>query len=331
MLRKNNIAKHLFFPTNLLFICLIISLVISGSQVNSEQEYSQLYLLADFTWSPQYPDVNEKITFRSTSSSNGIIVSYNWQFDDWDIEHGPIVTHTYDKKKTYLVTLTVYAKSSLLDNDLAFDSRSYYIEIGASPFPSFTWSPEEPNVRENISFDASCSRDVNGEIIRYNWSYNELSEPDNVIWMGYGKTLTYRFNEQGNYRVKLAVTDNDNNTNEITKTMVVSILKIDEITGGFRNLGFKITNRGNITAENITWKLYANRKLIIMPLWKIISKTGTINAINPGEAKSVDIGWYRRGFGRITIAIVAEADNAVKITKFLSGFMFGKYVRIPNR
>jgi hypothetical protein len=212
-------------------------------------------------------------------------------------------------------------------------TTSYSIEsitIGASPFPRFTWSPEEPTTGENVNFDASESWDTNGQIVKYNWSYTDASLPNKVIEMGYDKTLTYAWNKQGNYNVKLAVTDDDNNTNEITETIVVSILRIQEVTGGFRHVVFQITNMGNVTAENIQWEVYVNRNFLVIPLWKIFSKTGTINTLGPGESKSIDIGRYRRGFGRITMTITVEANNAVKITESLQGFMFGKFVHLRS-
>jgi hypothetical protein len=146
--------------------------------------------------------------------------------------------------------------------------------------------------------------------------------------MGHNKTLTYNWNEQGNYNVKLAVTDEDNNTNEITKNIVVSILSIQEVAVARRHVDFQITNRGNITAKNIKWTVYVNRKFIVIPLWKIFDKTGTIDTLDPGESKSIDIGRYRRGFGGITMAITVEADNAVQITKSFQGSMFGKFIHL---
>jgi len=293
------------------------AVILETKQVSSD------YVYTDFTWSPEYPDVGEIITFRKMYYYYyywEITFNY-WNFGDGSKGFGSIVTHTYNKKGNYKVTLRVSGAD-------IYGYSDHYITVGASPFPRFTWLPDEPTTGEIITFDASGSWDTNGKIMQYNWSYTDESQPNKVIYMGNNKTFTYKWDKQGIYKIKLAVTDDDNNTNEITKTIVVSILRIEEITSGFRNLDFKITNRGNISAENIKWKLYVNRNLLIIqiPLWKIISRTGTINTINPGESKTVDIGWYRRGFGRITITIIAEADNAVKITKSLQGFMFSKYI-----
>jgi len=295
-----------------------------------QQDSSSIYPIVDFTWSPGYPDAGEEITFICNCYSGyGLFISETWDFGDGSRGWGQIVSHTYNKKGDYLVVLS-YILKDFSSGDLTFGNSVETLEIGASPFPRCTWSPKEPTTGENVNFDASESDDTNGQIVKYSWSYTEVSEPNKVIEMGNNKTFTYAWNKQGNYKVKLAVTDNDNNTNEITENIAVSILRIEKVTGGFRHVVLQITNRGNIAAENIQWKVYVNRNLLIIPLWKIFTKTGTISTLKPGESISVDIGRYRRAFGRITMTISVEASNAVKITEYLQGFMFNKYVHLRS-
>jgi PKD repeat protein len=264
--------------------------------------------------------VGEKVTFRYTSYYFWGFGFKTWNFGDGAFGWGSVVTHTYNKKGSYIVTLTVA-------NGEDYGYSSHEIKIGASPFPKFTYLPNEPKPGENVYFDASESRDINGEIIKYNWSYTESKDPNKINQMGSNISFTYNWNEQGIYKVKLAVTDDDGNSNQITKTIAISILRIDAIKGGFRNLDFQITNRGNITAENIQWKVYANRLVLFLPLWKIFSKTGTISMLQPGQSKSIDIGRYRRGLGRISITVIVEGSNSVRITKSFQGFIFSKFIR----
>ena len=298
----------------------------------SQNDPSSGYVLVDFTWSPGYPDVGEKITFVCNCYYGyGMFISESWDFGDGSRGWGQIVSHTYNKKGDYTVALSVMVKD-FSSGELTFGNSIKTLEIGASPFPRFTWSPKEPTIGENVNFDASESDDTNGEIVRYAWSYTEASEPDKVIEMGNNKTFTYSWDEQGNYKIKLAVTDNDNNTNEMTQNIVISILGISKITGRYRHLVFEITNRGNIAAENIQWRVYINRNILMIPLpfWKICYKTGMVNSLNPGQSTSVDIGRIRRAFGRVTITVTIEASNAVKITEYLQGFMFNKYVHLRS-
>ena len=295
----------------------------------NQQEYFSDYIYFDFNWVPQYPDVGEKTTFRVINYYGGITLSKIWNFGDGSIGWGSVVSHTYTKKGRYRVSLSVSGREFFTEK-YSSGYKINYIEIGASPFPRFTWAPKEPTVGEKINFDASESKDVNGKIVKYSWSYTEASKPNTIINMGNNKYFIYTFNKQGNYKVKLAVTDNENNTNELIKTVIVSILSIKEIIGGYRNFEFQITNRGNITAENINWKVFVNRNLLFIPLWKICSKTGTLTILRPGETRTIDVGRYRRGFGRITVTIIAEGNNAVKITRSQQGFMFSKFIHLRS-
>jgi PKD repeat protein len=73
--------------------------------------------VAEFTYSPPLPDVNETITFDASASSAATpldIVEYQWDFDDGttetyvkDVNLTDTITHTYTTGGTYNVTLTV--------------------------------------------------------------------------------------------------------------------------------------------------------------------------------------------------------------------------------
>jgi PKD repeat protein len=298
----------------------------------SNQQGSSNYIYVDFTWSPEYPDPGQKITFISNYYDYSGVFAFAskfWNFGDGESGWGSVVSHIYDKKGRYKVTLIITA-TDYSSGEITNGRSIKYINIGASPFPKFTYSPKMPSTGEKIFFDASESWDNNGEIEKYHWSYIDSREPNKVIDMGYNKTITHIWKKQGYYNVKLTVTDDENNTNEITKDIVVSVLKIQEISAGFRQVGFKITNRGNITVNNIHWQLKVNRNFLIIPLWRIFQKSGIIYTLRPGESIPVNIGRYRRGFGLITLTITIETDNAVKITESQQGYMLGKFVHLSS-
>ncbi|MCK4482376.1 PKD domain-containing protein, partial [Candidatus Bathyarchaeota archaeon] len=71
---------------------------------------------ADFTWSPEFPQVNKTVTFDASTSTPGWngtvypqIVSYTWDFGDGNVTtvSEPIVTHVYWEQGNYTVILTV--------------------------------------------------------------------------------------------------------------------------------------------------------------------------------------------------------------------------------
>jgi len=65
--------------------------------------------VASFIYSPQYPTIEDTITFDASSSydPDGNITAYNWDFGDGNTSSGEIVTHRYTTAGTYIVTLTV--------------------------------------------------------------------------------------------------------------------------------------------------------------------------------------------------------------------------------
>ena len=89
-----------------------------GGEAPSQHPY------ASFTYSPEYPFVNEKIIFNASSSydPDGNITKYKWDFGDGNVTEveGAVITHTYSISGNYTVKLTVTddkgVKSSIYRN-----------------------------------------------------------------------------------------------------------------------------------------------------------------------------------------------------------------------
>jgi parallel beta-helix repeat protein len=86
------------------------------------------------------------------------------------------------------------------------------------PVPKFTWTPSYPDSEEPIFFDASQSNDYDGNIILYEWDWNN----DEVFDESHtSPTASHTFEEVGYYPITLRVTDNDNLIDSKTKTVRV--------------------------------------------------------------------------------------------------------------
>ncbi|CAD6491469.1 MAG: PKD domain protein [Candidatus Argoarchaeum ethanivorans] len=85
--------------------------------------------IANFTYTPENPVINETITFNASSSydPNGNISDYNWSFGDGSNATGIIVTHSYPANGTYNVNLTV------TDNNGATNSISKIVTVCYEP------------------------------------------------------------------------------------------------------------------------------------------------------------------------------------------------------
>ena len=76
------------------------------------------------------------------------------------------------------------------------------------PVAVFTSNKPKAFAGDTVRFDASNSYDFNGSIKSYNWNFQDGTTDT-------GKIVSHKFLNEGIYRVKLTVTDNDNNATSI--------------------------------------------------------------------------------------------------------------------
>ena len=86
------------------------------------------------------------------------------------------------------------------------------------PIASFTYSPQNPVVSEEITFDASSSYDPDGKIVKYEWDFGDGSKAE-------GKIVKHIYTREGTYIVTLTVKDDDGLTDSTSK-----VIKIYNIT-----------------------------------------------------------------------------------------------------
>lgn len=84
-----------------------------------------------------------------------------------------------------------------------------------SPVASFTYSPDQPKLNQEIAFDASSSQDSDGSITSYTWAFGDGATAT-------GLTVSHAFNSAQTYSVNLNVTDADKLSNSITKNVTVA-------------------------------------------------------------------------------------------------------------
>ena len=163
----------------------------------------------DFSYSPSLPNDLDNISFNDKSfDSDGIIVSWAWNFNDGNITYEKNVSHQYTNNGIYTVTLTVK------DDD--GDSNSTMREINIlniPPTPIFTINPSNPSTNDTINFIDS-SRDDDGIIVSWFWDFDDGTTSNEI-------SPTHRFNEGKNYKIYLTVVDDDGDSNTIRKDVIV--------------------------------------------------------------------------------------------------------------
>jgi len=134
--------------------------------------------MARFEATPEfaYPPLETTLNASASSSPNGAIVSYEWDFGDGEVGTGVEVTHIYDEKGIYTITLLV------TDSSGATGARSLAVEaMNRVPTASFEVDKYWVAITMPIRFNASASHDPDGEIVQYLWSFGDGTTGEGVI------------------------------------------------------------------------------------------------------------------------------------------------------
>ncbi|MFN7118576.1 MAG: PKD domain-containing protein, partial [Saprospiraceae bacterium] len=132
----------------------------------------------------------------STSTDDGSIVSYSWDFGDGSAGSGVTTSHTYNTVGDFTVVLTV------TDNLGATDTATVKITASANPAPVAIITADQTSglAPLTVNFDAGTSTD-DGSIVSYSWDFGDGS-------VGSGVTTSHTYNTVGDFTVVLTVTDN---------------------------------------------------------------------------------------------------------------------------
>jgi PKD repeat protein len=171
----------------------------------------------------------QTVTFDATQMPGdppdhaSLTTTYKWDLDgNGSFEaHGNVVRTTYAQPGHYDVTLIETNTNGL---SYADGWQTVTVVVGAPPSggppgggggqpqpnqppsASFTYSPDNPCTECQTNFDASGSSDSDGQIVNYQWDWD-----NNGTWdtSGPGPTATHHFDVPTTYTVRLRVTDDD--------------------------------------------------------------------------------------------------------------------------
>ena len=144
--------------------------------------------------------------------SDGTIASYTWSFSDGSASvTGVTASKTFNTAGNVTVTLTV------ADNRGATGTatRSISVTANALPTATFTATPTSGRAPLLVSFDASGSRDTDGTIASYAWTFGDTGT-------GTGVTPQHTYNAEGTFTATLTVTDNEGGTGTFSRVVTVA-------------------------------------------------------------------------------------------------------------
>ena len=184
------------------------------------------------------------------------IISYQWDMgDDTEYSGSSNVTHTYNTVEERVVTLTLQDDFGVISTHAA----RIDVDFNQPPTPRITGDSLLRATNE-VSFSASQSASLTGEIVAYKWDFGDGNE-------GQGENVTHTYMTPGEYTMSLIVIDDFNLSQEVTLNVVVANanqtpfrvnINSDRALGTTDNLltfTAQILANVDVTVSNYSWKL----------------------------------------------------------------------------
>lgn len=201
-----------------------------------------LHPTASFTHDPDVPDPGDVVTFDASESFDpeDDTLTYEWNLGDGTTASGVEVTHTYAVPGEVTVTLTV------MDEFGQTDVMTTTLRVNEAPNADFSHTPALPNEDEQVEFDATDSGDPDGDIVEYEWDFGDGSVETTTAPI---RRHTYAIGDYGEHDVTLTVTDNDDATDEVIKTIRIN---------AFPRAAFDVVNDRVIRNESVEFDASAS-------------------------------------------------------------------------
>ncbi len=157
------------------------------------------------------------VNFNGTNSSDadGNIVAYQWDFNNNVPDNNNAnASYTFQNPGVYNVELTV------TDDDGATDKCTIQITVNEppnqAPVANCQANKTSGNAPLTVNFNGSNSSDADGDIVAYQWDFNNNVPDNNNV------NASYTFQNPGVYNVELTVTDDDGATDNCTIQITVN-------------------------------------------------------------------------------------------------------------
>ena len=162
-------------------------------------------------------DLPNSYTFGATIRDNNEVKNVNIEYWYEDNDH---ITVSMDKKtNTYYEKVIVFNDNpSRVYSIIYATDPSGNVNNTKNPFANAS-GPYIGTIGVGLTFNASNSFDLDGDISTYSWIFGDGTT-------GTGVTTSHIYSSNGNYTINLTVTDNNGNTNTVsTYALIISLVK----------------------------------------------------------------------------------------------------------
>lgn len=191
-----------------------------------------------------------------------------------------------------------------------------------NPIADFDFSPQYPAINESVVFNASKSFDNDGDIILYEWDFD-----NDGVYEKTGISVSHFWSTSGEYNITLKITDDDELTDIKTRSIYVEppALEIESIQGDFAKITIDISNSWDMTIRDIS--CYVEIKGGIFGNIDVVKSTAILT-LGPNDEIQVITKTPIFAFGYIEIDVIVDAFNAMKTSIQAEGFLFGPFVTV---
>jgi len=166
--------------------------------------------VCSFAASPSSSPVGTTVSFVDTSTDDGTIVKFTWNFGDSLTAQGKNTTHVYSDAGVFTVVHTITD-----DTGLSASCTQTVTATSAAPTCDFVISPTSGQTGQDISF-TDISSDPDGSIVRSTWDFGDGDSAS-------GFSVTHSYDDAGTFTIVHEVTDDQGNTTICaTKTITIT-------------------------------------------------------------------------------------------------------------
>lgn len=205
---------------------------------------------ANFTYAfPSGSIAPATVNFDGTATtSDGGVVSYDWDFGDGTVGQGAAIAHTYANGGTFVVTLSV------ADDGGAISTASRFVRVDATLTPPIAVAnvvPLSGNRPLVVGFDGSASSDPDG-VAAFHWDFGDGQNFSGVAG-------SHRYDQPGTYQITLTVTDGQGASSQVVQSVQVNSVSSHptvrlEVDPFDLSAGIIQFNAGDVPADAVvTW------------------------------------------------------------------------------